>query len=149
LGLGVQPDRWALGLALVPVADYVAAYEDEMDSLKALDRGLFGGSPEQVPEVYEECSPLTYVDQVRAPVLVLAGESDARCPIRQPGNCRGRRAPGAGPRGVPGSAAGPAPSAGAEQLPGGGAHRASRAGPLPAAPVPGRAATDPAGQRPG
>ncbi len=83
LGLGVQPDRWALGLALVPVADYVAAYEDEMDSLKALDRGLFGGSPEQVPEVYQRCSPITYVDQVRAPVLVVAGENDARCPIRQ------------------------------------------------------------------
>ena len=36
----------------MPVADYVAAYEDEMEALKALDRGLFGGSPEEVPEVY-------------------------------------------------------------------------------------------------
>ena len=26
---------------------------------------------------------MTYVDQVRAPVLVLAGENDPRCPIRQ------------------------------------------------------------------
>ncbi len=83
LGLGLYPDRWALGLAGVPVADYVAAYEDEMDSLKAFDRSLFGGTPEQVPERYRDSSPITYLEQVRAPVLILAGENDPRCPIRQ------------------------------------------------------------------
>ena len=83
LGLGTHPDRWALGLAGVPVADYVAAYEDEMEGLKAFDRSLFGGSPEEVPERYRDSSPLTYVGAVRAPVLVLAGENDPRCPIRQ------------------------------------------------------------------
>ena len=30
-----------------------------------------------------ERSPITYVDRVRAPVLILAGENDSRCPIRQ------------------------------------------------------------------
>ncbi|HEX8497227.1 MAG TPA: prolyl oligopeptidase family serine peptidase [Actinomycetales bacterium] len=83
LGLGVDPDGWSLGLAGVPVADYVAAYEDEMEGLKAFDRSLFGGSPEQVPERYADSSPITYVDRVRVPVLVLAGENDPRCPIRQ------------------------------------------------------------------
>jgi dienelactone hydrolase len=83
LGLGLYPDRWALGLAAVPVADYVAAYEDEMEGLKAFDRSLFGGSPEEVPERYRDSSPITYVDAVRAPVLILAGENDPRCPIRQ------------------------------------------------------------------
>ncbi|HET9657259.1 MAG TPA: prolyl oligopeptidase family serine peptidase [Kineosporiaceae bacterium] len=83
LGLGVYPDRWALGLAGVPVADYVAAYEDEMEGLKAFDRSLFGGSPEEVPDKYRDASPITYVDAVAVPVLVLAGENDPRCPIRQ------------------------------------------------------------------
>ncbi len=83
LGLGTQPQRWAVGLAAVPVADYVAAYEDEMEGLKAFDRSLFGGSPQQVPGKYEDASPITYVDAVRAPVLVLAGQNDPRCPIRQ------------------------------------------------------------------
>jgi dienelactone hydrolase len=83
LGLGLYPDRWALGLAGVPVADYVAAYEDEMEGLKAFDRSLFGGSPDEVPEKYRHSSPLTYVDAVHAPVLILAGENDPRCPIRQ------------------------------------------------------------------
>ena len=86
LGLGTQPELWSLGIAAVPVADYVAAYEDEMDALKATDRALFGGSPAEVPQVYRKASPITYVDQLRVPVLVLAGANDPRCPIRQVGN---------------------------------------------------------------
>lgn len=83
LGLGIQPERWSLGLAAVPVADYVAAYEDEMEPLRAFDRSLFGGSPEKIPDVYRTRSPITHVDRVRAPLLILAGENDPRCPIRQ------------------------------------------------------------------
>jgi dienelactone hydrolase len=83
LGVGVHPDRWALGVAGVPVADYVAAYEDEMEGLKSFDRSLFGGSPDEVPEKFRDSSPITYVGDVRVPVLILAGENDPRCPIRQ------------------------------------------------------------------
>ncbi|MFH9723769.1 prolyl oligopeptidase family serine peptidase [Streptomyces sp. NPDC017254] len=83
LGLGTRPDAWAVGLAAVPVADYVTAYEDEMEALKALDRTLLGGSPEEVPERYAASSPLTYVDAVKAPVHISAGVNDPRCPIRQ------------------------------------------------------------------
>jgi dipeptidyl aminopeptidase/acylaminoacyl peptidase len=86
LGLGTQPTLWAAGVAGVPVADYVTAYADEMEPLRAYDRALFGGSPEDLPELYRQCSPLTYVSEVRAPVLVLAGENDPRCPIRQVDN---------------------------------------------------------------
>jgi dipeptidyl aminopeptidase/acylaminoacyl peptidase len=83
LGLGTQPERWAVGIGGVPVADYLQAYEDEMEPLRAYDRALFGGSPQEVPEAYTDSSPLTYVDAVVAPLLVLAGENDPRCPIRQ------------------------------------------------------------------
>ncbi|GAA3726876.1 S9 family peptidase [Streptomyces tremellae] len=83
LGLGTQPDAWAVGLAAVPVADYVTAYHDEMEALKAMDRTLLGGTPEEVPERFEASSPLTYVDAVRAPVYISAGVNDPRCPIRQ------------------------------------------------------------------
>lgn len=83
LGLGTQPERWAAGIAEVPVADYLAAYEDEMEGLRAYDRALFGGSPDEVRDVYVRSSPLTYVDAVAAPVLVVAGANDPRCPIRQ------------------------------------------------------------------
>ncbi|MFD4607885.1 prolyl oligopeptidase family serine peptidase [Streptomyces sp. NPDC058440] len=83
LGLGTQPELWALGIAVVPVADYVTAYHDEMEALKAMDRTLLGGTPEEVPERFEASSPLTYVDRVAAPVYISAGVNDPRCPIRQ------------------------------------------------------------------
>ncbi len=90
LGLGTQPERWAAGIAEVPVADYLAAYEDEMEGLRAYDRALFGGSPEEKRDVYVRSSPITYVDAVAAPVLVVAGANDPRCPIRQIDNYLGR-----------------------------------------------------------
>ncbi|GES30919.1 peptide hydrolase [Streptomyces angustmyceticus] len=83
LGLGTQPEAWAVGLAAVPVADYVTAYNDEMEALKAMDRTLLGGTPEEVPDRFEASSPLTYVDAVRAPVYISAGVNDPRCPIQQ------------------------------------------------------------------
>jgi dienelactone hydrolase len=83
MSLGLHPDRYALGLAGVPVADYPAAYEDEAEVLRAYDRTLFGGGYEDIPDLFVERSPLTYIDNVRAPVLILAGDNDTRCPIRQ------------------------------------------------------------------
>jgi dipeptidyl aminopeptidase/acylaminoacyl peptidase len=83
LSLGTQPELWTVGIAAVPVADYVTAYKDEMEALKSLDRTLFGGSPQEVPARYEASSPLTYVDRVTAPVYISAGMNDPRCPIRQ------------------------------------------------------------------
>src|SRR6201999_1448026 len=67
LALGTQPDRWTAGVAVVPVADYVVAYADEMEPLRDFDRALFGGSPDEVPDRWRDSSPLTYVDDVRAP----------------------------------------------------------------------------------
>lgn len=85
-GLGTQPELWAAGAATVPVADYVAAYEDESPDLREFDRALFGGTPDDLPELYRERSPISYVDEVRAPVLVITGANDTRCPRRQVDN---------------------------------------------------------------
>lgn len=86
LALGTQPTRWAAGIAGVPVADYVAAYHDEMEPLRAYDRAMFGGCPQQVPEKYTDSSPLTWIDGVVAPVCILVGVNDPRCPSRQVDN---------------------------------------------------------------
>ena len=97
LGLGRHPERSVAGIAGVPVADYVAAYEDEAPILQAIDRALFGGSPETKPELFRERNPITYADGVAWPLLILAGENDSRCPIRQVWNYVGTAAC-AGPR---------------------------------------------------
>ncbi|GAA3153843.1 prolyl oligopeptidase family serine peptidase [Planomonospora alba] len=83
LGLGTEPKSWAAGIAAAPIADHAAAYEDEPESLRAYHRALLGGPPDEWPERYAHCSPITYVDRVEAPVLILAGENDPRCPVRQ------------------------------------------------------------------
>ena len=82
LGLGTQAGRWALGIGIVPIGDYLAAYEDEMEPLKKYDAALFGGTPSEVPERYRVANPITYIDRVRAPMLLLVGQNDPRCPSR-------------------------------------------------------------------
>jgi dipeptidyl aminopeptidase/acylaminoacyl peptidase len=66
----------------VPIGDYIPAYEDEMEPLKKYDTALFGGTPTEVPERYRVANPITYVDRVRAPMLLLVGQNDPRCPSR-------------------------------------------------------------------
>src|SRR5439155_33440 len=70
MGLGTQPERWSLGIPIVPVGEYLAAYEDEMEPLKKYDDALFGGSPAEVPEKYRESNPITYVEHIRVPMLL-------------------------------------------------------------------------------
>ncbi|HEY6957986.1 MAG TPA: prolyl oligopeptidase family serine peptidase [Candidatus Limnocylindria bacterium] len=82
LGLGTQPGRWAVGIGIVPIGDYVAAFEDEMEPLKRYDADLFGGTPKDVPEKYRVANPLTYIEKVQAPMLLLVGQNDPRCPSR-------------------------------------------------------------------
>lgn len=82
-GVGTQPEAWSAAVAVVPVADYLTAYAEEAPSLQEFDRSLFGGTPDEVPELYRDRSPLTHVDRVRAPVLIITGRNDTRCPIRQ------------------------------------------------------------------
>ncbi|MEV3998837.1 prolyl oligopeptidase family serine peptidase [Streptomyces halstedii] len=86
LGIGAQPDDWALGIAAAPIADYVTAYQDETEDLKAIDRALFGGTPQEVPERFAASSPLTYADHIKVPIRITAGVNDPRCPIRQTEN---------------------------------------------------------------
>ena len=52
-----------------------------MPEIQAYDVALYGGTPDDVPELYRERNPMTYVDRAIAPVLIIAGEEDPRCPI--------------------------------------------------------------------
>jgi dipeptidyl aminopeptidase/acylaminoacyl peptidase len=81
--LGRCPDLWAGGMAEVAIADWKTLYEDEADSLRGFQRAIFGGSPDEVPEATRKSSPITYAEQINAPILVIQGENDTRCPARQ------------------------------------------------------------------
>ena len=83
LAAGLHPDRFAAVVGGVPVGDLVLCHEDCSPPQQAYDLAILGGGPDELPELYAERSPITYVDRVRAPVLLIAGEHDSACPIRQ------------------------------------------------------------------
>src|SRR5439155_5604820 len=81
LNVGLHPDRWRGVFAGIPTADYVDAHWGSAPALQAWDVAMIGGSPDEVPERYRERDPMTYVARGRAPVLIIAGENDSRCPL--------------------------------------------------------------------
>jgi pimeloyl-ACP methyl ester carboxylesterase len=84
LELGKHPEMWACGVAGVPVADYEDGYEELSPLLQAYDKALLGGKePKDLPELMRDRNPINFADNVRAPVLILIGRNDSRCPYRQ------------------------------------------------------------------
>lgn len=83
MAVGTQPERWRSGAAMVPLADQFTSAEDSPSFMLTYDAALMGGTIEQIPDVYRAASPITYVDQVTAPLLITSGENDPRCPVRQ------------------------------------------------------------------
>ncbi|MCY4064076.1 MAG: prolyl oligopeptidase family serine peptidase [Chloroflexi bacterium] len=81
--LGLKPELWAGGMAVVAIADWTLMYEDQAGTLRGYQRSMFGGSPDEKPEAHRKSSPITYAEQIAAPILVLQGENDTRCPARQ------------------------------------------------------------------
>lgn len=81
--LGKKPDLWAGGMAVVAIADWRLMYEDQAETLRGYQRALFGGTPDEKPEATAKSSPITYADKVKAPLLVIQGKNDTRCPARQ------------------------------------------------------------------
>ena len=82
-GLGTHPALWAGGMAGIAVADRAAQYAEASDAHKAAVAALMGGTPQEKPEQYAASSPITYAAQVQAPVVVIQGRNDSRCPAHQ------------------------------------------------------------------
>ncbi|MEI8332489.1 MAG: prolyl oligopeptidase family serine peptidase [Chloroflexota bacterium] len=80
---GTHPERWRGIVAGIPVGDLVAAHYESAPALQAWDVAIMGGDPMELPGLYHERNPMTYVDRVRAPMLLIAGEHDSRCPLGQ------------------------------------------------------------------
>lgn len=83
MALGKQPELWAGGLALVAPADFVTEYYEGTDWSKGYLTAMMGGTPEDKPEAYAASSPITHAEGVAAPLLVIQGRTDLRCPPRQ------------------------------------------------------------------
>ncbi len=83
MSIGKYPELWAGGMAQIAIADWELMYEDQAETLRGYQRALFGGTPQEKPEAHRASSPITYAEQIKAPLLVIQGSNDTRCPPRQ------------------------------------------------------------------
>lgn len=81
--MGRFPKLWAGGMSGIAIADWTTMYEDEAETLRGYQRALFGGTPQEKPEAHAAASPITYAENVDAPIMVIQGSNDTRCPARQ------------------------------------------------------------------
>ncbi len=82
MALTKDPDRWAAGVAVVPFANWFTEYEHEDPFLQAFDRSLMG-DPVKNADLWRDRSPIFFVDRIKAPLLLLAGANDIRCPAEE------------------------------------------------------------------
>lgn len=76
------PDRWAAGSAVVPFLNWFTEYAAEREDLRQWDRENFG-DPEKDRDRYYERSPFFFLDRIQAPVQLICGANDPRCPARE------------------------------------------------------------------
>ncbi len=73
------PEVWAAGVPIVPFVNWFTEIENEDPVLQQSDLATMG-DPVKNRALYEERSPINFIDQIKAPLLLLAGEHDPRCP---------------------------------------------------------------------
>lgn len=73
------PEVWAAGVPIVPFVNWFTEIENEDPVLQQSDLATMG-DPKEKPDFFRERSPFFFVDQVKAPLLLLAGGHDPRCP---------------------------------------------------------------------
>lgn len=82
LALGKHPDMWAAGLAGTATTDWALEYEDLSPAMRGYSVALLGGTPQEKPETYSVASPISYIERIQAPVLIIQGRHDTRTPAR-------------------------------------------------------------------
>ena len=73
------PEVWAAGVPIVPFVDWFTEMKNEDPVLRESDLATMG-DPEKNKSLYEDRSPINFVDRIKAPLLLLAGGHDPRCP---------------------------------------------------------------------
>jgi dipeptidyl aminopeptidase/acylaminoacyl peptidase len=82
MALTKTPEIWAAGVSIVPLANWFTAHKNEDPVLQKNDEWLMG-SPDADRELWRDRSPLFFAGKIRAPLLLLAGKNDIRCPVEE------------------------------------------------------------------
>lgn len=79
LGVTKAPGLWAAGVSIVPFVNWFTEIQNEDPELRESDLATTG-DPVKNKALYEDRSPINFVDQIKAPLYLLAGGNDPRCP---------------------------------------------------------------------
>jgi dipeptidyl aminopeptidase/acylaminoacyl peptidase len=73
------PEMWAAGVPIVPFVNFFTEIENEDPMLRESDLATMG-DPVKNKALFEDRSPIFFVDKIKAPLMLLAGGNDPRCP---------------------------------------------------------------------
>jgi dipeptidyl aminopeptidase/acylaminoacyl peptidase len=79
MGVTKAPEVWAAGVPIVPFVNWFTEIQNEDPILQQSDLATMGDLVTNKAR-YEERSPINFVDQIKAPLYLLAGGNDPRCP---------------------------------------------------------------------
>jgi dipeptidyl aminopeptidase/acylaminoacyl peptidase len=79
MGVTKAPDVWAAGVPIVPFVNWFTEIEHEDPVLQQSDIATMG-DPKTNKALFEDRSPIFFVDKIKAPLFILAGGNDPRCP---------------------------------------------------------------------
>jgi len=79
MAIGKKPELWAAAVEQYGIIDWKTMLEHEDPFLQEYEKSLLG-DPVKDREVYENASPIKFLRQAKAPLLVLQGENDIRVP---------------------------------------------------------------------
>lgn len=79
MGVTKAPELWAAGVPIVPFVNWFTEIQNEDPVLQQWDLATMGDL-EKDKARYQDRSPINFVDQIKAPLLLLAGGHDPRCP---------------------------------------------------------------------
>ena len=83
------PDRWAGGSAVVPFLNWFTGHANSRKDLQHWDLENLG-DPEKDHDLYYDRSPFFFLDRVAAPVQLICGAHDVRCPAGESIQARDR-----------------------------------------------------------
>ena len=79
MALAKAPELWAAGVPIVPFVNWFTEVQNEDALLHEYDLATMG-DPVKNKALWEDRSPINFVDRIKAPVMLLAGGNDPRCP---------------------------------------------------------------------
>jgi dipeptidyl aminopeptidase/acylaminoacyl peptidase len=81
-GVAMQPDRWAAGVDIVGISSLVTFLENTSDYRRAIREREYGSLADD-REFLVSASPITYLDDIVAPLFVIHGANDPRVPLSE------------------------------------------------------------------